>query len=287
MKRHHGVVDSAGGLIPFGHLGWGYRDRAEFLSRAGEYIADGQTLNQWVEYVGAGTREQLRAELDTVPGIADTGDVRVTPVLEFYAVADGSDTVDPDIAVATRVAAVHEAIEQGYTGFRAIVDATAVTMRPDQRDAFARFEFLIDQKMATLPVSALCAYDTTQLPEEASGLICLHPLVNRGASAFRLYAESGAAFALEGEIDAANAETLTTVLERIWPVAGRSGSGDLVIDAGSLEFISHRELLTLDRFARRDDRQVTLRGSSPVVARLARLLDLTNLHLEHAGLPGR
>ena len=41
MSRHHGVVDSAGGLDPFGHLGWGYRSRPEFLARAAEYIADG------------------------------------------------------------------------------------------------------------------------------------------------------------------------------------------------------------------------------------------------------
>lgn len=275
MTRHHGVVESAGGLIPFGHLGWGYRHRSEFLARAAEYIADGLAQNQWLEYVGAGSREQLRAELDTLP--VDTSDVKATPALEFYGVPAGIDIVDPAVAVATRVEAVAEAIAQGYTGFRAIVDATAVTRRPDQRDAFARFEFLIDQKMALFPVSALCAYDTSRLGEEASGLICLHPLVNADAPAFRLYSEPDVTFVLDGEIDAAEADTFITTLQRIWPVAG---DRDLVVDAGGLEFISHQQLLALDGVAQRHGRQIVLRRCRPVLTRLGGLLDLGALRLE-------
>ena len=71
MSRRHGVVDSAGGLIPFGHLGWGYRDRSEFLTRAAEYITDGLIQNQWVEFVGDGSPDQLRAELDSIAGLVE------------------------------------------------------------------------------------------------------------------------------------------------------------------------------------------------------------------------
>ena len=279
MSRRHGVVDSAGGLIPFGHLGWGYRDRSEFLTRAAEYIADGLIQNQWVEYVGVGSRDQLRAELDSIAGLADTSDIKVTPAPEFYNVADGGDVVDPGAAVAARVAAVENAIALGYSGFRAVVDVTAMAARPEQRDAFAQFEFLIDQAMATLPVSALCAYDIGRLADEAAGLLCLHPLVGPSAPTFRIYTESDADFALDGEIDAASATTFSTALQRIWPVAG---SGELVIDARGLGFISHRELAGLDRLARRDDRAVLLRGCAPVLTRLAELLGLTNIRMEPA-----
>jgi len=279
MTRRHGVVDSAAGLVPFGHLGWGYRDRSDFLARAAEYIADGLSRNQWVEYVGAGSREQLRAELESISGLGDTGDVKVTPAPEFYNVPAGADVVDPEIAVATRVAAVQDAITLGYTGFRAIVDATAVTAGPDQRDAFARFEFLIDQKMATLPVSALCAYDVSRLAGDAAGLVCLHPLVGTRAPTFRIYAEPGADFVLDGEVDAAGARSFSTTLQRIWPVLG---TGDVVIDTSGLQFISHRELLALDGLARRDGRRIVLRDCAAVLTRLAGLLELTNIGLEPA-----
>jgi hypothetical protein len=36
MRRRHAVLDSAAALTPFGHAGWGYRDRGEFFSRAAE-----------------------------------------------------------------------------------------------------------------------------------------------------------------------------------------------------------------------------------------------------------
>lgn len=276
MTRQHGVVTSAAGLIPFGHLGWGYHDRGEFLHRAAEYIADGLANQQWVEYVGAGTREELRAELASVPGVADVNDVRITPAPEFYGVPSGSDIVDPEVAVSTRSAAVQRAIDEGYSGFRAIVDCTSVSQTAQQREAFARFEFLIDQKMAVLPVSALCAYDLGRLPENVSALVCLHPYVNRKAPAFRLYAEPGADFALDGEIDSANEAVLLTALDHIWPLAGAE---EIVVDVGGLDFISHRQLLKIDEYARQGDAVMLLRNPQPILSRVAELIDLTNIRL--------
>ena len=277
MRRRQGVVATAGGLIPFGHLGWGYHDRDEFRLRAAEYIADGLAQHQWVEYVGAGSREELRAELATLPGLADISGIKVTPTLEFYNVAAGSDIVDPQIAVATRVAAVETAIQRGYTGFRAISDVTPVAGRPEQRDAFARFEFLIDQKMAAFPVSALCAYDLGQLDGDASSLICLHPLASRSAPNFRLYAHPGTGFALAGELDAATDHAFSTALQRVWPLA----SGDtIVIDAHDVEFIGHRQLAILEHCGRADGRRVVVQTKQPILARLAEMLELTYVRVE-------
>lgn len=49
--------------LPFGHVGWGFCERAEFLRRAAEYIADGVRQNQRVVYVGEADSEVLLAEL--------------------------------------------------------------------------------------------------------------------------------------------------------------------------------------------------------------------------------
>lgn len=274
MNRRHGTVDSAAGLIPFGHLGWGYHDRSEFLVRAAEYIADGLAQNQWVEYVGSGSREQLRAELSLLP--MDTDDVKITDTMEFYAVPSG-DVVDPHVAVAARVAAVENAIAQGYTGFRAVVDATSVAQRTDQRDTFAQFEFLIDQQMAVLPVSALCAYDLTQI--DAAGLICLHPLVGGAGPAFRIFAESGAGFALAGEIDSVDAEAFRSALQRIWPLLS---DDEILVDARDVKFIGHRHLLELEWSAHADGRTVVLQDAPRVVTRLVDLLQLNHVLVKTA-----
>ena len=274
MNRRHGTVDSAAGLIPFGHLGWGYRDRSEFLIRAAEYIADGLAQNQWVEYVGSGNREQLRAELSLLP--VDTGDVKITDALEFYAVPSG-DVVDPQVAVATQIAAVESAIAQGYSGFRAVVDATSVARRPDQRDTLAQFEFLIDQQMALLPVSALCAYDLTQI--DAGGLICLHPLVGGAGPAFRVFAEPGADLALAGEIDSVDAEAFRSALQRIWPLLS---DDEILVDARDVKFIGHRHLLELEWSAHADGRTVVLQDAPRIVTRLVDLLHLNHVRVKPA-----
>lgn len=276
MNRRHGTVDSAAGLIPFGHLGWGYRDRSEFLIRAAEYIADGLAQNQWVEYVGSGNREQLRAELSLLP--VDTSDVKITDALEFYAVPSG-DVIDPQIALATRIAAVDNAITLGYSGFRAVVDVTSMVLRPDQRDAFAQFEFLIDQTMAALPVSALCAYDHSQLDAVAAGLICLHPLVGGAGPAFQVFAEPGADFALAGEIDSVDAEAFRSALQRIWPLIGVD---EVIVDARDVKFIGHRHLLEIEWSAHADGRTVVLRDAPRIVTRLVDLLHLNHVRVKPA-----
>lgn len=276
MSRRHGAVGSAAGLVPFGHLGWGYRDRSEFLERAGEYMADGLARHQWVEFVGSGTREGLRAELAAIPGDLDLSDVKVTPALEFYGVTTG-DIVDPAVAIDTRVAAVENAISLGYSGFRAVVDATSVSSRPDQREAFSRFEFLIDQQMAVLPVSALCAYDLNELADDAAGLVCLHPLVDPAAPTFRIYSEPGAAFKLDGEIDTANGQIFMHALRGIWP---QVPEGEIRIDASDLEFIGHQHLVALDNLASGDGRQVLFCAAQPILIRLVNLLGLTNVRVQ-------
>jgi 3-methyladenine DNA glycosylase/8-oxoguanine DNA glycosylase len=65
------AADSAAGVGSFGHLGCKFHDRAEFHTGAAAYIADGISDNHWIEFVGAGSREQLRAELTALPGIGD------------------------------------------------------------------------------------------------------------------------------------------------------------------------------------------------------------------------
>lgn len=97
-----------------------------------------------------------------------------------------------------------------------VADATAIARRPQQREALSRFEFLLARAMASRPFSALCAYGSSQIGTGADELICLHPDGGSGGPRFGLYPEPGAAFALAGELDAANDELYLTALRRIW-----------------------------------------------------------------------
>lgn len=279
MTRYQAVVDSAAGLVPFGHLGWAYRDRDEFFLQAGRYVADGLAHGQWVEYVGAGDRDTLRAELTRLPGAAglDLDQVATSGLEEFYDFPADSHVIDPDAAVRRRVAATEAALAAGYSGFRAVVDTTAVATTAPQRAAFARFEYLIDQKMAVLPVSALCAVDQRVLGDAAAELACLHPLTSPGAASFRLYTEPAVDAALAGEIDLVGRDAFTAALSRLGPL----GLTDtLVLDATGLEFIDHHGLEALDRYAREHGRHLVLRTDREVVSRLAHLLELPRVRVE-------
>lgn len=275
------VVDSARGLLPHSHLCWAYRDRSEFRARAGECMAGAYAAGQWIEYVGEGDAEALWDELaglDGVEEILDGGGVGVSSVHEFYEFVGHSDVVDPITAVAKRVAATEQAVAAGYTGFRIVVDATPVARTPEQREAFARFEYLVDREMAALPVSALCAYDVSELGTAAvSEMACLHPLVNDGSALFRLYADQDVEFALAGEIDLSDGALFATTLGRT--VALSSGP-ELIVDGRGLEFIDHRGLLAVECQAREHDREVVLRSRSATVARMAELLPLKALRVE-------
>jgi anti-anti-sigma regulatory factor len=279
--RAHGYLGSAAGLVPFGHLGWGYRDRAEFLRHAAAYIADGLRHSQRIAYVGEASGESLRAELTAMSQIdqrLDWGDVEITPATEYYHFRPG-DVIDAEPVVARCVAAAERAIDDGYRGLRTVVDVTPLARTPEQRDALARLEYLVDHEMAARPYALLCGYDTAELSTAAAELVCLHPFVGKGSVPFRIYANPDADvhFALAGEIDAASNDLFTTTLQRIWPLMT---DHTLRIDASNLEFIGHQQLRMLEESAREQDRKVVLCTNQRTAVRLVDLLDLSNVRVE-------
>jgi hypothetical protein len=130
-----------------------------------------------------------------MPGIGahlDAGGIGATPFEDYYVYRPGTDVIDADESVRKYLAAVELAIGNGYTDFRAVADVMPVARTPERRDALARLEYLVDQRMAVLPFSAFCAYDMSELGVAGKELICLHPFVNKGSVAFQLYADPDA-----------------------------------------------------------------------------------------------
>jgi hypothetical protein len=286
VMRMVGRADSARSLLSHGHLCWAYQDRAEFLARALECILEGIAIGQRVQYVGSRTVETLRAELaglDDIEDILEDGDVAVSPFGDFYPFYSGSDVVDPVAALAAHVAAADAAVAAGYTGMRIVADATAVVRTPEQRDAFARYEHLLDRQMTVRPLSALCGYDSGQLGCAAvAELACLHPLANVGCGPFQLYAEPGVNFALAGDIDLSCDELFATTLARVVPLSFEPlpFGPELVIDGQSLAFIDHRRLLVLIEAAQRVGATLVLENAPGTAARLIQILKLSGVRVQ-------
>lgn len=263
-------MHSARNLPPDGHLCWAYQDRGEFFERAAEFLAEAVATGALIQYVGAGSLRELRADFD---GLLDEvpADARLYTLDEFYVLGHRG-VVLPEASIEARAACARA---HGRPT-RTVVDPTALVRTPEQREAFARFEFLVDVRMQQAGSAALCAYDAELLaPAEIAELACLHPYAGIGSSMFRIFAQPGAAFALAGEVDRSCRPLFARALERIVPLCP---AGPLVVDGRRLEYIDHHGLHTLGAAARRRGSTVTLwtgaQSATPDVLRLLGLDDL-------------
>jgi len=156
--RMIGPVESYRELAPQDHLCWVHGDRGDYRPRLTEFFREGLERGLRVAYLGSGDAGELRELLD---GVADTGTlvsgeaVRVISFEEFYGAGE---PVDPAEVIKTYDAATQVALADGYRGLRISADVTDLVRAPDQHDAFARCEFLLERYSARHPLSAMCGY---------------------------------------------------------------------------------------------------------------------------------
>lgn len=248
-----------------------YGDAEQFRRRAAEFLLDGAAAGHSLRYVGDGFEPLCAAARDgaALRELRARGDLTVEEIGDTYG---HDDVVDPHAVVAAYDRATRGVLAEGYQGLWVAAEATSRVRTPAQREAFARYEHLVDRYMLDHPFTALCGYDERELgPEAAAELACLHPLASRGATAFHWHAAPDGAVALRGEIDMTAHAVFAATLSRTLPLYAAT---TLVVDAAALAFIDHRALLLLDEHAARAGAQVALRAPSPVVERLADLLEL-------------
>jgi anti-anti-sigma regulatory factor len=279
VLRASGTVDTTRGLGPHDHVCWAYGDVAEFRTHAGQFLTDGLALKQRVCYIGNGTVDALSAELCEVDGMERAlyeGAAQVASVQDVYA---SGTVIEPAAQVAAYAAATDEALAAGFSGLRVAADATVLVQDAAQVEAFARYEHLVDHYMATMPFAALCAYDRAELGRQTVAQVaCMHPAVNHGTTAFRLYgcAARTCSAVLAGELDISSADLFPLALRRADP---RPRDGEIVLDASDVGFIDHRSLLVLAAHARERDLSVVLRTAHSTPARIVRVLDLTDVRV--------
>ncbi|MEH0824118.1 MULTISPECIES: MEDS domain-containing protein [unclassified Micromonospora] len=265
--------------VPPGHVCWSYDDPAVFDARAQRFLLAGLDAGERVRYVTAEPEDVAVARWRDVPRLRaalGSGAAEVVSVRDTYGERH---VVDPADQVATYATLTDAALADGHAGLRVAADATALVVTAEQRDAFARYEHLVDRFMRARPMVAACGYDRRALGDAAiEELACLHPSADPGTTLFHLYAGADD-LVLTGELDTSNHDVFDAALTR----AHLDGApGDLVIRADGLRFVDHRNLTHLNRYAARRGGTVTLHTPLTSAARLVELLGLHRIRVEVA-----
>jgi anti-anti-sigma regulatory factor len=158
-------------------------------------------------------------------------------------------------------------------------DATDLVRTPAKRDAFARYEFLVDRYMASHPLSALCGYALELGNDTVTEFALLHAPGPPNEAPFQVFGCADGAIGLAGECDPAGVAALKRVLSRLRTADGEA----VVIDMAGVEYVDHRLLLTLDDYAREHGIALSLRSAPPLTARLMELLPMFSLQQTDSG----
>lgn len=251
-----------------------------FRERALRFLEDGLAEGQRPAYVGSRTEEALGRDIANAPTLLkewERGGLVMCPLGDRLGEAGA---VDPVTQVAVYAAETQTALDDGYSGLRVAVDATAAARTLEQRCALVRYEHLVDRFTVSHALSVLCGYCIRELGSSAvAEVACVHPPDSSEVSRFWWWAESAADVGLAGQIDLYSRDLFDTTLARIMPLLP---SPVVYVDARALKFIDHHGLLALERHARHGGREVVLRTDSRVVRRLVELLDLQVVKVRRA-----
>ena len=188
--------------------------------------------------------------------------------------------------VASFAAATEQALGDGFRGLAMTALATELVRTPVQRDAFARCEFLVDRYMARHPLSALCGYGLELGNDTVAEFALLHAPTPSTEATFQVFGCADGAIGLAGEFDPIGVAALGRMLPRLRTAAGGADRGTLVVDMAGVEYVDHRLLLTLDRYARENGVALSLRSAPPFAARLLALLPALSLQRVKSGAQG-
>ncbi|MDT5324285.1 MAG: hypothetical protein QOF25_1437 [Mycobacterium sp.] len=91
--------------------------------------------NHRIAYVGDGSPDALQAEIvAATPAITEhlqSGNLEVLSTADNYAFRPGTDVLDAEEALTRYLTTVKQALADGYSGFRAVVDVTPVARTPE------------------------------------------------------------------------------------------------------------------------------------------------------------
>ena len=136
--------------------------------------------------------------------------------------------------------------------------------------------------MANYPLWELCGSGLELGNDTVAEFALLHVPAPSDEVPLRVFGCADGAIGLAGECDPVGVAALGRVLPRLRTADG----GPVVVDMAGVEYVDHRLLLTLDRYARGNGIAVSLRSAPPLTARLMALLPVSSLQLAKSGVQG-
>lgn len=260
------------------HVCWTYDDDTRFWDAVVHYIADGLRDGQRVAcYFPASIADDARVYLDG------------TEVAFAQAAAEGALIVgntedaympggafEPDLRITGYAAMADQAIADGFTALRVLGEATSLVDDAVASEAWPSYELRADLLTARMPMTALCAYDARRCDARALAVLRSVHGATFGArgcdGGFYVHADPSGVLCLGGEIDLACAGTIGDLVAD----AARDAT-EPVLDVSGVRFVDVAGLRAVVHGARalagRDER-ARIRGASPALRRMWRLLDL-------------
>jgi len=259
------------------HICWVYdEDDASFDRAVRHYLAGGLARNERVLVIGERVLEGIRTPGDgfgDAEALAAAGTLRTLTTAQAYAAAGA---FGPGGQRAFYDAATREALADGYSGLRVVVEVSPLAEDAVTRATLVEWEHLADGYAAEgSGFTAMCAY-STRLPAQAlADVTTVHPLVHAAATPpFQVFFDDDR-LALTGSVDTFSAERLARVL-----ASSPVGDEGAVLDLGRVEFVDVAASRVIARWAQDlDARAVPLevRGASPLLQRMWQVLGLTRI----------
>ena len=273
MRAHGRVLD-----VPepgtTDHVCWVYDDPGDLESAAGRFLAGGLARGERLLIVGDGMIGALHQE--TLPfggtdALVDTGALEVLDLTTAY---ESAGKFTPEQQLAFYEAATRKARADGFTGLRVAAEVSALAADPGTRPSLVRWEHLADHFMAQgSGFSAMCAYRGDLGQAALDEVAAVHPVLHGppGIPAFQVFSDEDRVV-LTGSVDVFSADRLHRVLADS-PGVLRGG----VLDLGRLDFVDVAGCRVLARWAAGLDGPLRVAGSSRLVQRMWRLLDLDRM----------
>jgi hypothetical protein len=223
--------DDALAELPAGaHVCWAVDDPATFIATAAGLL---------VEAAAKGDKPIVFGPRDGVV-LEALGEVAATAVDPRVAFLEEG-PFDPDAMLAMFRRESAAAWEQGYRGLYLVADMDWLLPSRPSTAAIIGFEVLLDQLVAELGATVVCAYRTASFDTDAiTGALCVHrDRLDGQAPPFQLVAAGPARWSLRGEVDLSVGEPFAAALH------AAAASGGCVIDTSSLQFIDVAGMRTI------------------------------------------
>jgi len=259
------------------HICWVYdEDDASFDRAVRRFLAGGLERNERVLVIGERVIAGIRTPGD---GFGDAEALLAEGTLRTLTTAEAYEAAGEFVPGTQRTfydAATREALTDGYSGLRVVVEVSPLAADADTRATLVEWEHLADEYAAEgSGFSAMCAY-STRLPAQAlADVTTVHPLVHAPASPpFQVFFDDDR-LALTGSVDTFSADRLARVL-----ASSPVGDDGAVLDLRRVEFVDVAASRVIARWAQDLDARalpLEVRGASPLLQRMWQVLGLTHI----------